>query len=1674
MVLPSASAAVPAADVEPAAKEAPPAPSSRPEPTATPVSAATIVLDGPPEPSATSLIQPRNLSPEYARRVTAAWKATKSPFQSPRETLNSSSTKSGDPDELLIGTRSLSNLDDSQRTDYELTEVIGEGNMGTVWSARQSALDRVVAIKIPKRSAGGTIGREQFISEVVVTGQLDHPNIVPIYDLARDESGQLFYSMKRIEGRSWDNCMHEAGRSRQENVEVLMKVCDAIRFAHDRGVIHRDIKPQNIMIGKYGEVSVMDWGIALRLDSLNAVMGGVVRLSPAGTPAYMAPEMATANPGEIGPHTDVYLLGAVLYEVITGEPPHPPPLDSHDRLVQQNACLLIAARNVISPASETGELIDIACKAMATDISKRYQTVEEFQDAIRNYLSHSESIALAERGQAHLANAQEQRNGVYEDYAKARFAYGEAIQLWPENPKARGGLDHATVAYAGTALKRGDYALGLSLLTRENPAHLELWKKLNAAKRKAERNRFMAVASGIAAACFLILGIAVSSFFAVRESRQKAIAVDLRDQAEQEAERARLAEAEAVTARNDALTAKESETEAKNEAIAAKNAAEVAQRAEEQAKNEALAARNDALEAKEAETEAKNEAQVASYRSEIGLAAEEVQRNAFDVARSILNKQASNDTQAALRSWEWGHLMHLARDPSIAKFEITGMPRVEAVAMSPDQKWVAAGTDNGEIHVWWHPEAEKPALALPSRPSRTPEHAGPVSALALASEHGLLVTVRQIPGEGDDVRSAIQFWELPVGDPGKGLRAVGTPLDYSSRVLSVALSPDGQTVLAGASDSTAQLWSRANPNQPPRKLIGHLSGPVWQASFSPDGSQVVTAGDDGSVRTWNARTGEALRKFEGHRGPVYTAAFSPDGKYVVSGGRDRRLLAWDLESPQAARVPTELIVSRLQSSDVADTSGAVQLGEHTAAVRDVSFAPDGKTVYTASHDNSVGVWDVSQGIANGRLRKSLRGHGGWVRSCAAAADGRHVLSGSYDGRVYLWDWQNYAFPRVLRPSSELSLTEVRFTSVAATADARWVATAAEDGAVTVWDMRDPLNPDTQLLVEGHEWQATTGVYFRDGSRLLTAGGDNAAVVWDTQLGNQVLRIGGWNTTRGSGWRGVAAASHAGQWFATGSDDPRVLARLWDAESGQLVASLINTEAGQYAQETERTDATAIAFAPGDETVCVADQWGNCYLFRTAGGALQQSFHAHDAKIVAVSFLPDGRLLTASSDGTVARWPAGLEQTGEAIPQPDMEFVHGGRVVSMDVSSDGNLIITATDSDSEAVLRVWNAQTGEPVQQMPLAGLVRSLASRLTPNGKPIAVRSVALHASLPQAIVTVFDPQTSTYQVGTWHWNENAFRLESTGLRDTSMAIYAPNRNGAILTVGGRGARLRMANRVMMSYRPQPGVNSVSFSPDNQLLAVAGRDGTVKLWRLDAAAGKWSPDERLAVQSASPMSSVAFHPARSDMILTASADGAAKIWELQAGTWQANATLADGAATGAMNQAVFSQPDQDGTVEVVTASDDGNVRIWSVTGQKLGELPHDARVQCLAISPDRKWIVTGVGSEALVWDRATLQKAPLPPLVGHSAEITSLAFTSDGARLLTGGRDFNVKLWDAAAWAADTGETGQQVAREILTLEGHTDAVMSITFLQNGDNPFVLTAGSDGQAILWPSASWGE
>ena len=489
-----------------------------------------------------------------------------------------------------------------------------------------------------------------------------------------------------------------------------------------------------------------------------------------------------------------------------------------------------------------------------------------------------------------------------------------------------------------------------------------------------------------------------------------------------------------------------------------------------------------------------------------------------------------------------------------------------------------------------------------------------------------------------------------------------------------------------------------------------------------------------------------------HRGPAYTAEFSPDGKFIVSGGRDRRLLSWAVPAINDLESSTKLIQDRLQSPEqIFQDNSLNQLGEHAAAIRAVSFSPDGKTLYSASDDNTVGVWNIGQNFVDAKLVKSLRGHGGWVHSCVAAADGLHVLSGSYDGTVFLWDWTKYAFPRVLRPEAEQTIGEVRLTSTAASPDARWIATAAENGAVTMWDMADPLNPKSQLLREGHDWQATTAAYFSGGSRLLTSGGDNSTLIWDTRRGNQLLRMGGWNKVGGTGLARRRRRVAPGSVDCYRQRPSRGARKVLGRAIGPPRCLVANT-----ACRCSNAEATAIAFTPNDEILFVGDQSGRGYLYNSESGELIKQFEGHDRKISAAAFLPNGHLLTSSSDRIVVKW--NIQIGGTENPRREREYIHKGRVVAMDVSPDGTLLITAADSkEDEKVLRLWNVDTGEEIRHLANGSNGDSQKNR------PI-IRSVTFHPTQPRALVTIFDPtivfdpndkSKSPYQVGTWDWEND-------------------------------------------------------------------------------------------------------------------------------------------------------------------------------------------------------------------------------------------------------------------------------------------------------------------------------
>ena len=526
------------------------------------------------------------------------------------------------PRSLVIQTRQVRDDEDQDVSgaDYILEKQIGKGGMGLVLRAHQSSVGRKVALKsMLPQFAEADSERVKFVTEAVVTAAMDHPNVVPIYDLGVNEDGSLFYVMKEIEGTPWNDCIRD--KTLAENLDILLRMGDAMAYAHARNYIHRDLKPENIMVGSFGEVLVMDWGLAVSVyepESWNL----------AGTPAYMAPEMASHPVEGLGFHSDIYLMGAILYEILTGSPAH-----AGEDVMD---CVRNAARNQLVVTDIDNELIDIARTAMATEVADRYGSIVEFQQAVREYQTHAESVAMSDRAAEQLAIARQ--NDDYDSYAQARFGFHEATTIWPENDQAQNGQREALLGHAQCALAKEDFGLGLSLLAEFQDAPVELLRNLQRGQNQRQRARTvkrvmvgLLVLAVVAATVALVIAVS-----AQREaSRQEGIAREKADEAVLQQGLAQAAQGEAEIASVAAQLSADEAVLQQGLAQAAQGEAEIA----------SVAAQLSAAEAK-----------ASAYRATVGQVAALIENDEFKTARTRLKELTE---PSAERGWEWSRLDYL-------------------------------------------------------------------------------------------------------------------------------------------------------------------------------------------------------------------------------------------------------------------------------------------------------------------------------------------------------------------------------------------------------------------------------------------------------------------------------------------------------------------------------------------------------------------------------------------------------------------------------------------------------------------------------------------------------------------------------------------------------------------------------------------------------------------------------------------------------------------------------------------------------------------------------------------------------------------------------------------------------------------------------------------------------
>lgn len=331
-------------------------------------------------------------------------------------------------------------LADDYDARYERHEKLGEGGMGEVHVCADARIGREVAMKLVRPARGSRPDvRRRFLREARVQGQLEHPSIVPVYDLGRDPSGAAYFTMKRVRGVTLEEVLDAlrdgdvemtAKYTRHKLLTAFSSACLAVHFAHARGVLHRDLKPSNLMLGDFGEVYVLDWGLAKTgLDEERAPISAgskpvsgdsatsreIIQTGEGavlGTPGYMSPEQIGGDVEGLDARTDVYALGAVLFEILTLKPLH-----GHgdaNKLMESTIRGVDARPSARAPKREIApELDDVCVRACALEPRDRYATAREVYDAVEAFLSGDRDVArrrelardharAAEIGRAHV------------------------------------------------------------------------------------------------------------------------------------------------------------------------------------------------------------------------------------------------------------------------------------------------------------------------------------------------------------------------------------------------------------------------------------------------------------------------------------------------------------------------------------------------------------------------------------------------------------------------------------------------------------------------------------------------------------------------------------------------------------------------------------------------------------------------------------------------------------------------------------------------------------------------------------------------------------------------------------------------------------------------------------------------------------------------------------------------------------------------------------------------------------------------------------------------------------------------------------------------------------------------------------------------------------------------
>jgi WD40 repeat protein len=960
---------------------------------------------------------------------------------------------------------------------YEVLGLLGHGGMGVVYKARHRALDRVVALKM--LLGGGHASPAdlaRFRAEAEAIARLQHPNIVQVHDVG-DHDGRPFFSLEYVDGGSLADRLDGTPLPAREAAALVATLAGAVQAAHAKGVVHRDLKPANVLLSFSGRSQsgadsgpgpaplserplnvavpkIADFGLAKRLDS---AVGQTASGAILGTPSYLAPEQAQGKPKAVGPAADVYALGAILYECLTGRPPFraETPLDT---VLQVLADEPLAPTKLQPKVPRDLETICLTC--LRKEPARRYASAAALADDLRRFLA-------GEPIRARRTPAWERAL----KWARRRPAAAAAVAL---------PLVVALLGFAGITWQwRQAESARQAAVGKAEELETNLYFHRIALAHSEWRDNSVGRAEGLLDAC--PPGLRQWEWHYLK----------------------RLCHADLLTIRG-GLRCESVTFSPDGRYLAGGGRGVIIWDATTGREVQSLPGlRSDP---EEVAYSPDGRLVAGTDSAEDGLvrvwdvaAGKQVFWNGYwsgrvsfafrpDGRRLAVATGTVGGKRGVVKVWDtttWKFVLGIRHADTL-----------HGLAYSPDGQRLASGSGDQTVRVW-DAAAGQPLLVLRHAGTNIIHVKFSADGTRLASSGNETRVWDARTGQelltlpGTDVigrclafspdgrhlaigglDQAVRIWDAAPGQEVRVLRG------HAQAVRDLAFSPDGRRLASASWDGTIKVWDVARDQESPVLHQGTM--PASDIAVRADGQRIAVSGGDGRIVVWDARAGREVT-LRSHEREVWALAFSPDGRRLASSGEDRTVRLWDVTAAKETH----------------------RLHAHTDDVLSVAFSPDGRHLVSAGNDARLTLWDAD----TGKEVRNFIGHTREVSGAAFSADGRRLASASAD-TVRIWDTTTGEVLRTLRgPTPPVRVAAVTPHCLAFSPDGRRLAVSSialdRPGEARVWDT---ATGEELLRLRGHPSAIAATAFSPDGERLATAGYEGAVKIWDAATGQEILTL----------------------------------------------------------------------------------------------------------------------------------------------------------------------------------------------------------------------------------------------------------------------------------------------------------------------------------------------------------------------------------------------------------------------------------------------------------------------------------------------------------------------------------------------------------------------------------------